>query len=117
MSGRFPAIFHTIAIRLATDVRRLSALMPASSSIMIDVRTAANFSSTNTSRPLDQNGNLQNNFTYSPGSPGDIVVVRLMCQWPVYVSLFGLAKSLSNMSDNSTNLMIATAAFRNEPYQ
>ena len=37
------------------------------------------------------NGNLQTgNFGYQPGGPGDIVVVRLMYQWPVYVSLLGL---------------------------
>jgi Flp pilus assembly protein TadG len=83
--------------------------------ILIDVQTAQNFSTTNTSLPI-QNGQLQNNFTYAPGNPGDIVVVRLMYQWPVYVSLLGLADSLSNMSGNM-NLMMATAAFRNEPFQ
>jgi Flp pilus assembly protein TadG len=83
--------------------------------VLIDVEIASNFSSTNTSLPI-QNGQLQNNFTFSPGNPGDIVVVRLMYQWPVYVSLLGLANSLSNMSGNN-NLMMATAAFRNEPYQ
>ena len=83
--------------------------------ILIDVRTATNFCSANTSLPV-QNGQLQNNFTFSPGNPGDIVVVRLMYQWPVYVSLLGLASALSNMSGNN-NLLMATAAFRNEPYQ
>jgi Flp pilus assembly protein TadG len=83
--------------------------------ILIDVRTAANFSSANTSLPI-QNGQIQNNFTFSPGNPGDIVVVRLMYQWPVFVSLLGLSNALSNMSGNS-NLLMATAAFRNEPYQ
>jgi Flp pilus assembly protein TadG len=83
--------------------------------ILIDVRTAQNFSSANTSLPI-QNGQLQNNFTFSPGNPGDIVVVRLMYPWPVYVSLLGLSNALSNMSGNS-NLLMATAAFRNEPYQ
>ena len=53
-------------------------------------------------------------FGYTPGGPGDIVVVRLMYQWPVYVSLLGL--NLSNMSGNK-RLLMATAAFRNEPYQ
>ena len=83
--------------------------------ILIDVRPAPNFSSANTSLPI-QNGQLQNNFTFSPGNPGDIVIVRLMYQWPVFVSLLGLSNALSNMSGNS-NLLMATAAFRNEPYQ
>ena len=35
-----------------------------------------------------------------------------MYQWPVYVSLLGL-----NLSDNGNNrLLMATVAFRNEPY-
>ena len=50
----------------------------------------------------------------APGGPGDIVVVRLLYKWPVYVSLLGL-----NLSDvaGSNRLIMATAAFRNEPYQ
>ena len=54
------------------------------------------------------------NFGYQPGGPGDIVVVRLMYQWPVYVSLLGF--NLADMA-GSKRLMMATAAFRNEPYQ
>ena len=83
--------------------------------ILIDVETAQNFSSANTGLPI-QNGQIQNNFSFSPGTPGDIVVVRLMYQWPVFVSLLGLSSALSNMSGNN-NLLMATAAFRNEPYQ
>jgi hypothetical protein len=42
------------------------------------------------------------------------VVVRLYYQWPIYVSLMNLNK-LTNMSNNK-RLLVATAAFRNEPY-
>ena len=64
---------------------------------------------------VDANGNLQtNNFGYLPGGPGDIVVVRLMYQWPVYVSLLGL--NLSDLSGGK-RLLMSTVAFRNEPYQ
>jgi Flp pilus assembly protein TadG len=99
-----------------TAVCQNLAVMFNCNNIMIDVQTAQNFSSANTSLPI-QNGQLQNNnFGFSPGSPGDIVIVRLMYQWPVYVQLLGLANALSNMSGN-INLMMATAAFRNEPYQ
>jgi Flp pilus assembly protein TadG len=84
--------------------------------LMVDVRTYSNFSSANTAAPIDQNGNLQKNFTFQPGSPGSIVVVRLMYEWPVYGSLLGFNKSLTNLSDGS-DLLMATVAFRNEPYQ
>jgi hypothetical protein len=55
---------------------------------------------------------MVNNFTYQPGGPGDIVVVRLIYQWPVYVSLLGLA----DMSGDK-RMLVSTVAFRNEPYQ
>ena len=53
------------------------------------------------------------NFGFNPGKGGDIVVVRIMYQWPVYVSLLGL--NLSDMAGHN-RLLMATAAFRNEPF-
>ena len=83
--------------------------------VYVDVRKYTSFASINTPNPTDANGNLVNNFTYQPGGPGDIVVMRLMYQWPVYVSLLGL-NDLSNMS-GSRRILVSTVAFRNEPYQ
>jgi len=94
---------------------RLSVLFNCSG-IIIDVRTYNDFSSANTSLPIDQNGNLQSNFVYQPGVAGDIVVVRLMYQWPISLSLLDLGKSLSNLG-NGQDLLMASVAFRNEPYQ
>jgi Flp pilus assembly protein TadG len=53
-------------------------------------------------------------FSYQAGGPGDIVVVRLIYLWPVYVPLLGL--DLADMPGNK-RLVMATVAFRNEPYQ
>ena len=39
----------------------------------------------------------------TPGSPGDIVVVRLMYQWPIYVSLLGF--NLADMAGNKRLIM------------
>jgi hypothetical protein len=36
-----------------------------------------------------------------------------MYEWPIFVNLMG--DSIANMSNN-TRLLVATAAFRNEPY-
>ncbi|HTS39992.1 MAG TPA: TadE/TadG family type IV pilus assembly protein [Xanthobacteraceae bacterium] len=83
--------------------------------LYVDVRTYSSFSNISTPNPIDANGNLVNNFAYQPGGPGDIVVMRLMYQWPVYVTLLGL-NGLSNMSA-SNRLLVSTVAFRNEPYQ
>ena len=53
------------------------------------MKTFSSFASVTMPSPVDANGNFQNNFRYQPGGPGDIVVVRLFYQWPVYVSLLG----------------------------
>jgi len=95
---------------------KIFGLFNCANGLYVDVKTYASFASMNNSQlPLDANGNLQNgNFGYQPGGPGDIVVVRLMYQWPVYVSLLGL--NLSDMSGGK-RLLMSTVAFRNEPYQ
>ncbi len=92
---------------------KILGLFDCQNGIKIDVRTYNNFSAISTAKPFDANGNLQNNFVYTPGGAGDIVVVRLMYEWPTYVSLLGF--SLADMAGNK-RLIIATAAFRNEPY-
>ena len=51
--------------------------------------------------------------SYCPGSGGDIVVVRMFYQWPLFVT--GLGYNISNLA-GSKRLLIGTAAFRNEPY-
>ena len=62
---------------------------------------------------IDSNGNFINNMQYNPGGPGDIVIVRLFYQWPLYVT--GLGYNIANLS-GSKRLLAATAAFCNEPY-
>jgi len=92
---------------------KIKGLFDCAGGLQIDVKTYTSFGSVDNSAPLDANGNLKTNFGYQPGGPGDIVVVRLMYQWPVYASLLGF--NLGDMAGNK-RLIMATAAFRNEPY-
>jgi Flp pilus assembly protein TadG len=62
---------------------------------------------------IDGTRNFINNMQYSPGGPGDIVVVRLFYQWPQIVT--GLGYNITNLA-GSKRLLYATAAFRNEPF-
>jgi len=62
---------------------------------------------------IDSNSNFINSMQYNPGGPGDIVIVRLFYQWPLYVT--GLGYNIANLS-GSKRLLAATAAFCNEPY-
>jgi Flp pilus assembly protein TadG len=94
---------------------KIYGLFSCNSGLYIDVKNYTAFATIDTSKPIDGSGNFQpGNFGYQPGGPGDIVVVRLMYQWPVYVSLLGL--NLSDMTGGK-RLLVSTVAFRNEPYQ
>jgi Flp pilus assembly protein TadG len=93
---------------------RIYGLFNCSVGLFVDVKNYSSFAAINTAKPLDSNGNLQTgSFGYAPGGPGDIVVVRLMYEWPVYVSLLGL-----NLADSagSKRLLMSSIAFRNEPF-
>lgn len=94
--------------------KKIFGLFNCSGGVNVDVRTYSSFSAVDLTKPIDSNGNLINNFTYQPGGPGDIVVVRLLYQYPVYVSLLGL--NLADMAGGK-RLIVATSAFRNEPYK
>ena len=92
---------------------KIYGLFDCQAGVQVDVQTFTSFGNVNLQSPVDANGNLDTSgFKYMPGGPGEIVVVRLVYQWPMFVSMLGL----SNMADNN-RLMMATAAFRNEPYQ
>jgi Flp pilus assembly protein TadG len=94
---------------------RVYGLFDCANGIYVNVQTYSSFGAITYTPPLDAQGHLvTSNFTYQPGGPGDIVVVQLFYKWPIYVSLMNLG-NLSNMS-GSNRLLVATAAFRNEPY-
>jgi Flp pilus assembly protein TadG len=93
---------------------RIYAIFDCSGGMSVDVRTFSNFSSVDTAKPIDAKGNVDLTAQYNPGGPGDIVLVRLLYQYPVWVNLFGYG--LANVSGGKY-LMVATSAFRNEPYK
>jgi Flp pilus assembly protein TadG len=85
-------------------------------SLMIDVEVAGSWTTANTGTPsltFDSNGNVTNTWQFNPGNPGDIVVVRVMYQWPV--SLGPLGFNLANLS-NGNRLIMASSAFMNEAF-
>ncbi len=83
--------------------------------LMIDVESYPSFAAANISTPTltyNSQGNVTNTWQYSPGNPNDIVVLRVMYQWPLFLGPLGL--NLSNLS-NGDRLLVATAVFKNEP--
>ncbi len=95
---------------------RILGLFNCATGIKIDVRTAGAFASANLSKPaLNGSGQIDDsNFQYQTGGPGDIVVVRVMYEWPLILRTFGL--DLSDMPSGK-RLLMSAVAFRNEPYQ
>ena len=84
--------------------------------IKIDVRAYSSFAIADMTPPMDS-GEVSANLSYNPGGPGDIVVVRVMYEWPIRLSFLSsdIKFNLSNMS-GGRRLITATAAFQNEPY-
>lgn len=93
---------------------QLTSLFDCAGGIYVDVKTYTTFASASTATPVT-NGTLDTSgMTYSPGGPSSIVIMRLYYQWPIYVSL--LNSGISDLNGNK-RLLVATVAFRNEPYQ
>jgi Flp pilus assembly protein TadG len=84
------------------------------SNIYVDVQSYGNsFAGVTINSQIDASNNFVNNMQYNPGTAGQIVVVRLFYQWPLFVT--GLGYNISNLT-GSKRLLTATAAFQNEPY-
>ena len=102
----------TFATKLCANVKVLFNC----ANLMIDVEAYSLFAAANTASPtltFNAQGQVTNSWNYQPGTAGQIVVVRVMYQWPVFLGPLGL--NLSNLS-NGNRLIMATAAFKNEPY-
>jgi Flp pilus assembly protein TadG len=81
--------------------------------LYVDVETSSSFSGLALNNEV-VNGVFQStSMAYNPGGPGDVVVLRLYYQWPLFVT--GLGYNTSNLA-NGQRLLTAAAAFRNEPY-
>jgi Flp pilus assembly protein TadG len=85
--------------------------------LKLDVRHFSSFggAGSDLTNPVDGNGNLKANFSYDPGAGGDVVVVRAFYEWDLTAKL-PKDIALSNMA-NGNRLLVATVAFRNEPFQ
>jgi Flp pilus assembly protein TadG len=80
--------------------------------LVVDVRTFDEFGDVDFVSPLDENGNLSNNFQYNIGGAGEVVMVRAFYVWDV-ITPAGVG--LENMASGN-RLLSASAVFRNEPF-
>jgi Flp pilus assembly protein TadG len=83
--------------------------------VKLDVRTFPSFGGSDLTNPLDSSGNLKSGFSYAPGGGGDVVVVRAFYSWDLLAAMPQILR-LSDLP-NGNRLLIATVAFRNEPFK
>lgn len=82
------------------------------SNVHLDVQTKPTFEQFNRDIPYDAEGAFQpGQVGYQPGGPDSIVLVRAFYQWPITMPRFYPAPSIA-----SKQLLVATAVFRNEPF-
>jgi Flp pilus assembly protein TadG len=92
---------------------RVVGLFDCTNGIYVDVQSYSQFGTVSVADPIDASKTFVPPNKYSPGGPGDIVVVRLFYQWPMLVTSLGY--NIANLS-GSKRLLTATAAFQNEPF-
>jgi Flp pilus assembly protein TadG len=89
------------------------------SKIMVDVESGSTYGGSTgvNTTPIvityDAQGNVTNNFAYSTGNPGDIIILRVMYNWPVIGG--GLFPGLADQPFGN-HLLVATSVFKTEPY-
>ena len=81
--------------------------------IIIDVENYPSFSNVTIPNPIVGGVLNTNGFGFNPGGSCAVVVARFYYNWPLFVT--GLGYNISNLNGNQ-RLLVATAAFRNEPY-
>ncbi len=83
--------------------------------VMVDVQSASSFAAVDTSPPkltYDTNGKVTNKWSWSPGAAGQVVIVKVLYDWPV----FGPSgMGLSDQPDGG-HLLVAVTVFKNEPF-
>jgi Flp pilus assembly protein TadG len=84
------------------------------SNLVVNVQSFPSFSSATFNNPFNASCQAQSsNIQYNPGGPGDVVLVQVYYPWQLFVT--GLGYNIANCP-NSQRLLVATAAFQNEPF-
>ncbi len=81
------------------------------SKLYVDVVSTSSFGTLNLTNYGNSCSFNPTGMQYNAGGSGQVVVVRLFYQWPLVVTGLGL-----NIGCSNKRLLVATAAFKNEPF-
>jgi Flp pilus assembly protein TadG len=106
----------TTQTQFASDVCPMVQPVFTCSSLMVNVQNYTDFANANASAPtltFNGQGQVTNSWSYDTGTPGQVMVVQLIYQWPVFSGPLGYV--LPNLGNGHVELM-GVSAFRVEPY-
>jgi Flp pilus assembly protein TadG len=103
------------ATQYKTQVCKSLPVFMSCTNLMVDVQTAAAFNAVSVGTPTItyKNGSPSNAWSYTTGTGGAIVIVRVMYLWPLATGPLGF--SLDNQGSNH-RLLISTSVAKSEPY-
>ena len=106
----------TTQSQFASQICPMVSALFTCSKLMVNVATYSSGSSMSTSAPTltyNSDGSVSNTWSYDVGTPGQLMVVQLIYQWPIIgIPLGSVLPSLGN----GTTERMGVAAFRVEPY-
>jgi Flp pilus assembly protein TadG len=97
--GYLPALFSCSGVMVDLEAQSIS---PTSSDALVLTPPTLTYGSS---------GQVTNSWNYNPGSPGKLMILRVMYQWPVVAGPLGLV--FSDLA-NGTLFLSSTQVFQNE---
>lgn len=107
---------NTTQTQFQNDVCPMISALFNCSALMVNVQSYTSVSGASASAPtltFNADGTVSNNWSYDPGTPGELMVVQLIYQWPIISGPLGYV--LPNLGDGYAEMM-GVSAFRVEPY-
>ena len=111
-TGRASGLYASTEAFKTAICDRAGGFISCGDRLLVDVRTLP-AGPVNLAWPVDEDGEFETDDVYTPGSPGEIMLVRVFYQYPVLIPMFSTA--LSDMP-NGNRLIVSSVAFRNEPF-
>jgi len=107
---------NTTQTQFANEVCPMVSALFNCNSLMINVATYTSVTGASASAPtltFNGQGQVTNTWSYTAGTPGQLMVVQLIYEWPIISGPFGYV--LPNLGNRTTEIM-GVSAFRVEPY-
>lgn len=106
---------NTTQTQFETDVCPMVSALFTCGALMVNVQSYSSVSGASAGEPtltFNAQGAVTNTWSYTPGSPGQLMVVQLIYEWPILSGPFGYV--ISSLGNGYAEMM-GVSAFRVEP--